>query len=179
MAYTEQLNRARRSLKKLEQLSALRPSTKVKIPSTEQDEYLDALYHFFQDCWHIKDWIKNDPDAPSMLKDAVRRIEIAKASDKDWVKSLMLCADVANGSKHFDNSAGKYPPRLGAKTQAEIMVKVQDSLQATMTDEPTVAFRYSIVESSTFHDALVVARQGLSDWESIIARRLVDREAMS
>jgi hypothetical protein len=57
MAYKEQLDRARRSLNKLEKLSALRLTTEITVASTEQDEYQDALYHFFQDCWHVKDWI--------------------------------------------------------------------------------------------------------------------------
>lgn len=25
-------------------------------------ELIDHLHHFFQDCYHLKDWIKNDPE---------------------------------------------------------------------------------------------------------------------
>jgi hypothetical protein len=65
--------------------------------------YDDNLHHFMQDCWHLKEWILNDP--------ATR---IGKAI-KDHVKgypSLLICADLANGSKHLKLTK---KPRVGAK----------------------------------------------------------------
>jgi hypothetical protein len=89
MAYAEQLGRVRRGLKTLQRLSALTASENITIPSPEQDEYVDELYHYFQDCWHLKDWIKHDDAAPTALKNAVRRMERAKDEENDWVESLM------------------------------------------------------------------------------------------
>jgi hypothetical protein len=167
MAYTEQFKRARRSLRKLQILSELTASENISIPSPQQDEYVDALYHCFQDCWHLKDWIKHDDSAPTALKDAARRMEKAKVNEKNWVESLMLCADVANGSKHFKLTPR--PPRLNAETQVAIMVKVRESIHDNAQGEATVAFRYSIVEpSGKDHDVLSVAQQALAEWEKLI-----------
>lgn len=53
----------------------------------------DALFHFFQDAYHVKDWIKND-DALS----AGVRAQVEAAVDGSVV--LSVCADLCNGSKH-------------------------------------------------------------------------------
>ena len=38
-----------------------RSYTRVTGPYTSSVEYDDDLHHFVQDCWHLKDWILNDP----------------------------------------------------------------------------------------------------------------------
>jgi len=55
------------------------------------DYYQDVIYAFFQNCWHLKDWIIN-----------------SKAIDPKTVYSfidlnndLKICRDLANGSKHL------------------------------------------------------------------------------
>jgi hypothetical protein len=92
----------------------------------------------------------------------VRQVEKERKLD-----SLMLSADIANGSKHL-----KIKPqfdRRGGKAQAEIMVKVMDSLADATNSDATVAFRYVIVEASgKVTDALDLARRALSDWEKLI-----------
>jgi hypothetical protein len=55
---------------------------------------LDDLFSFFQNCWHLKDWIKNDDTLPQATRDAI--VKDAQATD-----SLLFCADLANGSKHL------------------------------------------------------------------------------
>jgi hypothetical protein len=55
------------------------------------DQGRDALFHFFQDAYHLKDWIKNDS-------------EVAPRGVEKWIEqmaSLRLCADLCNGSKHL------------------------------------------------------------------------------
>ena len=54
--------------------------------------YEDDLYHFFQDAWHLKDWIKNDPAAK------VKAPNIEKDLEADG--AFMITADLANGTKH-------------------------------------------------------------------------------
>jgi hypothetical protein len=55
-------------------------------------EYEDDLHHFFQDCWHLKDWIKNDPTTS-----ASKTIE----HEVDAEQALRIAADLANGGKHL------------------------------------------------------------------------------
>ena len=40
-----------------------RAYARVLQPYQSSVAYDDDLQHFFQDCWHLKDWIKNDPSA--------------------------------------------------------------------------------------------------------------------
>jgi hypothetical protein len=49
--YQEQLSRAKRFLDRMEKLPA------------DQTEYEDMFWAFFQNCWHVRDWIKNDSSA--------------------------------------------------------------------------------------------------------------------
>jgi hypothetical protein len=69
-----------------------RSYARVTGPYQSSVEFEDDLHHFMQDCWHLKDWIKNDPSAG-----------IGAAIEKyvDSYRSLRIAADLANGSKHL------------------------------------------------------------------------------
>jgi hypothetical protein len=56
------------------------------------DTARDALFHFFQDAYHLKDWLKNDDAAP---------VDASKI--EEWISRstvLTACADLCNGTKH-------------------------------------------------------------------------------
>jgi hypothetical protein len=72
----------------------LRALHKTNIRSKHRDTQLDALFCFFQNCWHLKDWIKND----ASLSEDVRAALNGEAHANDF---LLLCKDLANGSKHL------------------------------------------------------------------------------
>src|SRR4051812_44342227 len=81
-----------------------------RVHDVPSDYYVDEIYAFFLNCYHLKDWIKNDSSLPSTVRSAV----------EDFVKSeewLCLCADVCNGLKHLklksDRSGEK--PKFGKK----------------------------------------------------------------
>ncbi len=57
-------------------------------------EYSDDIWAFFQNCWHMKDWIKNDPMLPNSVKDNIER-------EVENYDSLMISADLTNRSKHL------------------------------------------------------------------------------
>jgi len=55
---------------------------------------VDDVQAFFINCFHLKDWLLNDPASG-----------LAKADLKPLTRgstSLQLCADLANGVKHLD-----------------------------------------------------------------------------
>ena len=53
--YMDQLNRVRRML------------DRINRQDREPIEYGDDIWSFFQNCWHLKDWVKNDPSSRSRL----------------------------------------------------------------------------------------------------------------
>jgi len=69
----------------------LRRVEKEEGDSTAQ---LDNLFSFFQNCWHLKDWIKNDDSISKRVRNAVVR-------EVEHTDRLLYCADLANGSKHL------------------------------------------------------------------------------
>ena len=48
IGYRDQLDRARRFLDRME------------APCSNEVEFQDMVWAFFQNCWHVKDWIEND-----------------------------------------------------------------------------------------------------------------------
>lgn len=84
-----------------------RSYARVTGPYRSSIEYDDDLHHFMQDCWHLKDWIKNDPSAG-----IGNAIEVQVCA----YKSLLIAADLANGSKHLsrkNDRVGAYITSIG------------------------------------------------------------------
>lgn len=82
--YRDQLDRTRRLL---DRVLADRAAGYVV-------DYQDDVWTFFQNCWHLKDWVKYDPLVPPDIK---YQIKLAvKASTV-----LAVCHDMANGTKHL------------------------------------------------------------------------------
>ncbi len=155
MAYQEQLARVRRFLARVESSSV---NPKLELPPEKQTEYEDTLYAFFQNCWHPKDWIRNDGTAPSTLKNDIE-------NHCTRYQSLMLSADVANGSKHLLLNR----PRVGGKVTQEIMLRFMESFATGDSTFEGVRYQYKIGDDTgnSFY-ALDVARQAVSDWETLI-----------
>jgi hypothetical protein len=82
--YRDQLDRTRRFL---DRILADRAAAYVV-------DYQDDVWAFFQNCWHLKDWVKHDPLVPQDIKD-----RIVSAAEVSTV--LALCHDMANGTKHL------------------------------------------------------------------------------
>lgn len=81
----EQFFRVKRWHRRLEEIN------NGKIHDRESDYYEDILYAFFQNCYHLKDWIIN---SGALAKDVIDNF-INSNTD------LMICRDLCNGSKHL------------------------------------------------------------------------------
>jgi len=60
-----------------------------------EERDVDDFCAFFTCCFHLKDWLKADPALDAEIGRAAETL-IASAT-----VALRLCADIANGSKHF------------------------------------------------------------------------------
>src|SRR3990170_1608469 len=97
--YREQYDRMKRWYGRFVALDQGRPHD---VPS---DNYLDEIYAFFMNCYHLKDWIKDDGTVPPAAQQAV----------EPYINSsrpLKLCADICNSLKHLrliSNRSGESP----------------------------------------------------------------------
>jgi hypothetical protein len=91
--YREQFDRMVRCRDAIASLASVqaRDSSKARLA------YEDALLFFFQNAWHLKDWIRHDPTIPQPLRDAL-------VSQVETVPELLICADLCNGSKHLSRT---------------------------------------------------------------------------
>ena len=84
--YTEQIER-------VDRLLAIVNSTNP-YPGIGDVEFDDLLQFAIQSMWHVKDWILNDPSLSEQIKKSVNE-------DIHSRRCLLICADLANGTKHM------------------------------------------------------------------------------
>jgi hypothetical protein len=72
----------------------VRSFDRLQRPYNNTEVHDDDLHHFFQDAWHLKDWINNDTTVPETI-----RHKIWKRVHEDF--ALRVAADLANGTKHL------------------------------------------------------------------------------
>lgn len=142
--YEEQLGRVERFLARISQ------------PQTNREEYEDFLWAFFQNCWHLRDWIAEDKSIRKRQRNSI--LSMANSS-----KALAICQCIANRSKHYRL---KWKPRRNAKVVGAISLEIGDS--ANGGDSATVSLEYVIREGRKSHQALTIARDAVSDWTKIL-----------
>ena len=144
--------------------------------NVDEVEYEDFVWGYFQNCWHLKDWIKNDPAVdPNQQEEIKRLVDRGEAVNAD---ALKICSDLANRTKHLLLRG----PRVSAiaKNREFHMNIVQtfggdsqaiDSRPDTWdfivdyeTTDPKTGDRTTYRKS-----ALAVASESLENWHTILA----------
>lgn len=135
--YKEQLDRVRRYLVRIQQHD--RPHA----------DYDDDMWSFFQHCWHLKDWLKNDLAVAEPTRKAVETV-VATSPD------LLICADLANATKHLQLDRS----RAGAKhSHKNYLIVVGHSSKV----------EYFIdTGSNTKIDGVLLAKSCVAEWERIL-----------
>jgi len=125
-----------------------------KAHHAHSDYYQDDVYAFFLNCYHLKDWIKNDHTVPGPVRGKVE--DFINKSD-----CLKICADICNALKHLEL---KRPPR-GGKTPDWIGRKFQLLLGG---GQPTLGVKYSLMTGKGPKDAFELAEECVREWEQFI-----------
>ena len=160
--FLEQLERVKRSLAKIEN------------QDRGQTEYEDDLWHFFQDCHHLKDWTKNDPNISDTIKNCIEGF----ASGNE---ELRICADLAIRSKHakvtWHNREDAKITRQNytvypAPAVLRLTADKSDICQVPSDVEPIKSTREYIItlRDGSERIALVVAREAVKAWESFLLK---------
>ncbi|MGA3085431.1 MAG: hypothetical protein ABSE95_11635 [Thermodesulfobacteriota bacterium] len=126
---------------------------KIKNQNRETLEYFDDVWAFFQNCWHLKDWIKNDPGLPENLRDTIK-------DEAENCSSLKICADLTNRSKHL--ILDKYI-RVDAK------IKRIDTTYDVKKRQTEYRF-YVETSDGNKMDGLSLAFQAVDDWKKIFSK---------
>ena len=122
------------------------------------DYYQDEVYAFFINCYHQKDWIKNDRSVDPAVAKSVEEF-INNSED------LSLCADLCNGAKHLRLTRGT---RSGGDPQ----FGKREFKAGLGGPETTISVKYSIDTSSGQVDAFELATKCLQAWKGFIVSNI-------
>lgn len=122
----------------------------------ESDYYQDVVFAFFINCYHLKDWIKNDSCA-GVLRDEVEKYVSSNLE-------LAICGDICNGLKHLKLKAttkSKQNPIWGKR---DFKLKLGN-------ERPKFSASYGIDTKSGSVDAFDLANRCIALWASFIDRK--------
>ncbi len=120
--------------------------------------YHDEVYAFFLNCYHLKDWIKNDTDVPEEVRQDVERF-VGKSD------ALSTCGDLCNSIKHLKLNT---PPRRDAEFGRRLFkVHIVEGAGSSM------AVEYSIMTVRGQIDAFELATNCLHGWEQFIKTNIL------
>ncbi len=125
-----------------------------RLHDVTSDHYEDDVYAFFLNCYHLKDWIKNDPAVGVAAQQGVEGFINSS-------RSLKLCADICNAHKHLrltSSRSGEHPG-FGKK---------HVSLTLAVGSPPAISVKYEIDTATGPVDAFTLATDCVKDWESFI-----------
>jgi len=144
--FLDQFNRVKRFLNRIE------------AQDRDSTAYDDDLWAFFQNCYHLKDWIKNDPSVGYDIRNGV---EVFVNNNKE----LRICADLANRSKHLE--LDKHIRDDAKITSRNVTISV---LTAGSDSEGTTTCEHVItLGDGSKHLALDIARQAVKAWERFLS----------
>jgi hypothetical protein len=122
-------------------------------------DYQDDVWAFFQNCWHLKDWVRHDPLVPPDVKDRI--VSAAEASTV-----LAICNDMANGTKHLQ----LHRPRAGA---------AHSHVTLTTSTHQGPAIDCIIETSAGRRSAREVAQECVHEWVRILSAEGLATEPLS
>jgi len=152
MKYQEQWDRVKRYYKLFEKID------QGRLHDCPSDYYQDEVYAFFLNCYHLKDWIKNDKSVG--VADIESKVEKFINNNKE----LRLCADICNSIKHLERTSSRsnQDPQFAGREY-----KMQSDEYGI-----TISAKYIIDTSSGPVDAFQLATKCLELWENFIVMKI-------
>lgn len=149
-AYHEQYDRVKRWYVRIEAIDQGRTHVLAS------DNYLDEIYAFFLNCYHLKDWIKSDGTVPTKVQQAVEGYLSAN-------RSLRLCADICNSLKHLHLTSKRSgeSPAFGKK---QFAVTLGPGIPTT------ISLKYEVNTTRGSEDAFKLATECVSAWDTFLSR---------
>ena len=150
--WEKQWDRVKRRYTRLELMNT--PGEHISPAADYPDDDFQA---FFVDCFHLKDWLKNDSASGLSSK------EVEDTVTKSGV--LGLCGDLANGSKHLLLTTPRVDPH--AKLSGRLF-KVALQAGGSTPQPTTIAYSYKVEVLGKTFDAFELATACMAEWESFL-----------
>ena len=143
----------------------------------EAPEARDALYHFWQDAWHLRDWIIAPPSPKHLDQDTLQLFKQSVA--------LGACRDIANGVKHLHLNRGKswtasgdYAEVTGQsvvvnmpRIEAVVNWSTGEMLSNESAGDSSIRYSWTVRVNGEHVDAVELAGQAVADWDLWLAAR--------
>jgi len=123
---------------------------------SSSDEARDALYHFFQDAYHVRDWVQNDQQS---------RIERISIKDSDV---LCLCADLCNGTKHLKLKESHCWTGDTSTTFTSQSVAVRPGAAGSGQPPQPALYWWTVESKGKQYDAVELADQVVRAWDDVL-----------
>ena len=149
IGYRDQLDRARRFLERLEQ-----PVDDMDDEGMTDVDFEDLVWAFFQNCWHVKDWVANDRNVPRPVRNGVIAMALASVP-------LKVCEQLCNGTKHLG--------RTRKKRRSKAPIAKHDHIDTTIVPGgPITRDRMIDNGSGKLISGRLLARQCIAEWDLIL-----------
>ncbi|MFV1976450.1 MAG: hypothetical protein ACC651_11930 [Candidatus Scalindua sp.] len=139
----KQWNRVNRALTKIENNQ-----------NRNLDDYEDDIWSFFQNCWHLKDWVKNDDVINEIYRTSVE-------NDVHEIESIKMCADLANRSKHLKLTFSRVDANVSSR---DLHIHAAPPGQGGYGE---YNFKITNSEGAVF-DAIEVAKDSVKKWSELL-----------
>lgn len=149
-SYIDQFERMKRYFTRFKQIND------GKTHNQSSKNYDDDVYAFFQNCYHLKDWIKNDPECSNWSK-----VENFINQNGD----LSICADLCNALKHLILTKPRSIENP-AFAGGHITLKITDGFE--VKESVDISIKYKVSASSGDIDAFQLAERCVTAWDIYI-----------
>lgn len=131
--------------------------------SLGSDEARDRLYHFFQDAYHLKDWVKNDDSDPTVLTPTIRNTVESIFDKVTGIPTLQRAADLCNGVKHLKLTTAKTGDKATAFTNQSVSIQMGAWGSGTPA---TAKHQWHITSGGQKYDAIDLADEVVDEWKT-------------
>ena len=151
--YQEQFARMKRWYERIKKIDQGEPHDLSYI-NLSPDYYYNEVYAFFQNCYHLKDWIKNDDT-----------VKLPEKNVDNFIKQnecMSLCADICIGIKHLEQKSSTWSGQVPKFKGREF------SLSLGGEPEPIIKVKFSIETKTGTIDAFELASECVRKWGEFI-----------
>lgn len=130
-------------------------------------EYEDDVWGFIQNCWHLKDWVKNDIEG--VAKATRTKIDVEVSS----YPALVMLGDLAKRSKHLQVVSGvaKAERTASAQKTAAGYVHIASQDSAQKASQGGEAIQFVVVDKNGDKFPIKkLATDAMKNWMAIIRK---------